>query len=321
MKFRTYILGITSIIWTGYLTGYAQGDGPRSNLLAPVGVWGLNPKYLNLDQNLAPAGNILVEGARFKIDVFPITLFHTFGIGNRYARVLAMVNPGSGSAKIDPENNLPGFPSEVVPEINFSGFSDGFVAFEIGLLNANALTLEEFSQNKPEVSLLGQLRLWYSGSYDSEKLANLGTNRFAIEVRSSLLIPLHKELSDKATWIELVPKIQMFTDNNDPARSSRANKTEQKPLFWLESHLSHNFSKKLWGSVDLGYQVGGETIVDGNKDGNQINYLGGGLSLGYQFLPYLSAYTSYGQNLFSNSNAETTMLRLNLVFTYMNLNK
>lgn len=321
MKSRTLSLGLAILLFASLFRGRGQGDGPRAGLLAPKGLWGVNPKYLNLEQNLAPAGNILVEGSEFKIDVFPITFFHTFGIGNRYARVLAMVNPGSGSVKIDPENNLPGVPSEMIPELYFSGLSDGFVALEIGLLNATALTLEKFSQKKPEVSLLGQLRLWYSGSYDSEKLANLGTNRFAIEVRSTLLIPLHKELSHKATWIELIPKLQMFTDNNDPARSSRANKTEQKPLFWLESHLSHNFSKKLWGSVDLGYQVGGETIVDDSKDGNQINYLGGGLSLGYQFLPYLSAYTSYGQNLFSNSNAETSMFRLNLVFTYMNLNK
>ena len=91
-------------------------------------------------------------------------------------------------------------------------------------------------------------------------------------------------------------------------------------FFWLESHLSHNFTKDLWGSVDLGYQVGGETIVDEVEDDNQINYLGGGFSLGYQILPYLSAYASYGQNLFSNSNAEANMFRLNLVFTYLNLN-
>lgn len=320
MKFRTLILGVTALILAGLFQSHSQGDGPRAGLLAPKGVWGVNPKYLNLDQNLVPAGNILVEGAQFKIDVFPTTFFHTFGVANRYARVLVMVNPGSGSAKIDPENNLPGFPTEVVPEINFSGFSDGFVAFEMGLSNAPALTLEEFSQNKPEVSLLGQLRLWYSGSYDSEKLANLGTNRFSIEVRSTLLIPLHKELGKKASWIEIIPKIQFFTDNNDPARSARANKTEQKPLFWLESHLSHNFTKNLWGSVDLGYQVGGETIVDEVEDDNQINYLGGGFSLGYQILPYLSAYASYGQNLFSNSNAKANMFRLNLVFTYLNLN-
>jgi len=38
-----------------------QCNGPHANLLAPNGVWDVNPKYLYLQQNLAPAGNILVE--------------------------------------------------------------------------------------------------------------------------------------------------------------------------------------------------------------------------------------------------------------------
>lgn len=107
MKIRHFVLAIIGILFIGILKGTGQGDGSRANLLAPNGVWGINPKYLNLDQNLAPVGNILVEGAEFKIDVFPNTFFHTFAIGNCYARVLAMVNPGSGSAQLDPQPDSP----------------------------------------------------------------------------------------------------------------------------------------------------------------------------------------------------------------------
>ncbi len=86
---------------------YAQGDGPRAELFAPTGVWGVNPKYLHLEQNLLPAGNILVEGANFEIDVLPISFFHTYGIGNNYARVLALVNPGSGKATANINPQIP----------------------------------------------------------------------------------------------------------------------------------------------------------------------------------------------------------------------
>lgn len=300
------------------LNNYAQGDGPRSELFAPTGVWGVNAKYLHLEQNLLPAGNILVENADFNINLFPTTFFHTFGIGKQYARVLAMINPGSATASANINQNI----NAPLDALSFNGFSDGFVALEIGILNTPALNLNEFTKAAPKFQLLGEFRLWYSGSYDSDNLVNLGTNRFTLEFRTPVLIPLFKTNEQKQTWIEIVPKIQFFTDNNDPARSSRANKVEQKPFFLLEFHLSHNFTKKFWASADLGYQYGGETIVDNTPDGNIINFLGGGVSLGYQVLPYLGIATSYGQDFIDgNTNVNANMLRFSLVFTYLNLKK
>ena len=296
----------------------AQGDGPRAELFAPTGVWGANPKYLHLEQNLIPAGNILVENANFKIDVFPTTFFYTFGLANNYARVLAMINPGRASVNgnINPQIGI------TQNEINFNGFSDGFVAFEMGILNAPAANVKEFAVLDPKIRLLGQFRLWYSGTYDSDKIANLGTNRFTFEFRTALLIPLFKSANQKQTWIEFVPKIQFFTANNDPARGSSANTVKQYPFFMIEAHLSHNFTKKFWGSVDLGYQYGGVTKADGVSDENLINFLGGGASLGYQLLSYLGAYGSYGTDFFNGENGiNANMFRFSLVFTYINLKK
>jgi hypothetical protein len=317
MKKVKYVLLILSF-YLFTITCFAQGDGPRSELFAPTGVWGVNPKYLHLEQNLLPAGNILVEGANFKIDVFPTTFFHTFGIGNNYARVLAMVNPGSGKATADINPQIP----VPIDELSFNGFSDGFVAFEVGILNTPAVNVVEFTKLEPEIRVTGQFRLWYSGSYDSSKIVNLGTNRFALEFRSTLLIPLFKSLEQKQTWIEFVPKLQVFTDNNDPARSSTASKIEQDPFFMIESHLSHNFTKRLWASLDLGYQYGGNTAADGVSDDNTINFMGGGASLGYQILPYLGAYSSYGTDFFNSETAvNAEMIRFSVVFTYVNIKK
>ena len=41
-----------------------------------------------------------------------------------------------------------------------------------------------------------------------------------------------------------------------------------------------NFTPKLWASLDLRYQYGGETTTDGVKDDNRIKQLGGGVALG-----------------------------------------
>ncbi|MFL0354283.1 transporter [Xanthomarina sp. GH4-25] len=296
---------------------FSQGDGPRAHLPSPKNVWAINPKYLHLDQNLLPNGNILVENADINVDVFPTTLVHTFNIKGKFARVFAMINPGSLTAT----GNFEASSLQVSKELSASGFSDGFVAFEYGLIGSPALNALEFAKHEPQFSLNGFLRYWYSGTYDSNKLINLGTNRSTFEIGTTMAIPFHKNLTQNATWLEIMPTVQFYTDNNDPARSSRANKVEQKPLFIIENHLTHNLNKKLWVGADLRYQVGGETEADGVSDDNHINILGGGLNLGYQIIAPLSAFVGYDTIIFGDNNARSNMLRVSLVFAYINLKK
>ena len=294
---------------------YGQGDGPRAHLFAPTGVWAINPKYLHLEQNLLPAGNILIEDLDVRVDVFPTTLVHSFSIKGQLARFYAMVNPGSLSAQPDFTD------ANFSKEINASGFSDGFLAFEIGLIGAKAVDAIQFSKQNPHFSLMGYFRYWYSGTYDSDKIINLGTNRATFEFAAPMAIPFHKEASQNATWLEIFPSIQLYTDNNDPARGSFTDKVEQDPMFILESHLTHNFTKKLWVGADLRFQHGGTTYADGQSDENLISALGGGINVGYQFLPPLSGYIGYGTVLTGQNNISSDMLRFSLVFSYINLKK
>jgi hypothetical protein len=310
---------LKTIIWLFFLLLSlilrAQGDGPRAHLFAPTGVWAVNPKYLNLDQNFLPSGNILVKEADISVDVFPTTFIHSFGIKGKLARIFVMANPGSLNASIDTQTY------DFARSISASGFSDGFVAFEYGLIGAPALNAIEFSQHQPQFSLMGYFRYWYSGTYDSEKLINLGTNRSTFEIGTTMAIPLFKRLEQNATWLEIMPTIQLYTNNNDPARSNTAEVVKQDPLFIMENHLTHNFTKKLWAGVDLRYQYGGTTRADGVSDDNLINILGGGLNLGYQIAAPLSIYGGYDTILIGDNEARSNMLRLSLVFAYINLKK
>ena len=293
----------------------AQGDGPRSHLFSPTSVWVVNAKYLNLEQNLLPAGNILVEDLDLKINLFPTTFIHTFSLFGNLSRVFAMANPGSltASTTVNPINST--------EDLSANGFSDGFIAFEMGIIGAPALNAIEFSQHQPQFSLMGYFRYWYSGTYDSKNLINLGTNRSTFEVGTTMAIPFHKDLQQNATWLEIMPTVQIYTANNDPVRSSSADKVRQEALFIVENHLTHNFTKKLWAGIDLRYQYGGTTRVDGVSDDNQINILGGGASVGYQIIAPLSIYGGYGTILYGDNNAASNMFRVSLVFAYINLKK
>ena len=55
-------LGILCLMLTFSISSFAQGDGPRTALLAPTGVFGIPTKYVNLSQHLSPC-TILVTAS------------------------------------------------------------------------------------------------------------------------------------------------------------------------------------------------------------------------------------------------------------------
>ena len=295
---------------------HAQGDGPRSFLLAPKSVWGLNAKWLNLHQNIAP-GNILVPGADIAVDVFPITFFHTFSIKGRFAQAYVMVNPGSGTA------SATGLPAELplpTTSLNASGLSDGFVAFKLGLMGAPALSAVAFAQSPMRFSLFGDVRYWYTGTYDSGKLFNLGTGRPTLQLSTPMAIPLNKNRAH-ATWLEVVPTLQIYAKNNDPSRGSGAQEVTQAPLFVLENHVSRNLTPKLWVVGNLRFQQGGRTSADGVDDDNNLSILGGGLGGGYQILPFLAMSADYGTILTGDNGAKSDLLRVTATLVYISKKK
>ncbi|OBQ50152.1 transporter [Tamlana sp. s12] len=297
----------------------AQGDGARMILWGPNGVTGVIPKWMSLNQNITPA-NILVKDADLHINAFPITAIHNFGIAGRFAQVMVNAVPGNvnGSAAI-PETGTP-IPTNIT--VNSSGFSDGFVGFKLGLINQPALNVKEYASYEHKTfSMTSYTRIWYSGSYEQNEELNLGSNRWTFELGLPMNIYLSKKNPKRATWLEVYPAIHLYTANNNPTTITKANKTEQLPLFSLENHFSHNFTDKLWASLDLRYQFGGELKADGVKQDNKINALGGGATVGYQIIPPLALHLSYGAVFNNASNVEANMFKVTLQFSYVNMKK
>jgi hypothetical protein len=293
----------------------AQGDGPRNLLWGPKGVTALIPKWMNLNQNITP-GDFLIKDADIKIDVFPTTLVHNFGLGGRFAQVMINAVPGSVSGSV--EASQPGLPA---PHLSASGFADGFIGFKLGLINEPALNVMEFAKHKQAFSMYLYTRVWYSGSYDRNKPLNLGSNRTTFDIGFPMNIQLSKN-PKRPTWIESMPEIRFYTANNEPTLVTQANKTQQTPLFIFENHLSHNLTDKFWAGVTLRYQYGGAVKLDDVKqDDTEMNILGGGFTAGYQVLPMLALHSTYGGILAGANDAKSRMFRLVAVITYVNMKK
>jgi outer membrane protein OmpA-like peptidoglycan-associated protein len=294
----------------------AQGDGPRNILWGPTGVTALNAKWMNLNQNLTP-GNIFIKDAEIKIDVFPLTLVHNFKLGGNFAQIMLNATPGSASGRIVPDP-----PGVVSPEVEASGFGDGFVGLKLGLINQPAVNVLEYSKYKHKTfSMMLYTRVWYPGSYDKNKPLNLGTNRVSFDIGVPMNIQLSKN-PKRLTWWESYPALHFYSPNNDPSVVTGGDKLKQGTLFSFENHLSHNFSSKFWAGVTLRYQYGGAVTLDDVKnDETTINMLGSGVTAGYQVLPILGLSAGYGLILAGDNGAKSNMVRIGAVLTYVNMKK
>ena len=287
----------------------AQMEGPRVYLLAPVDMNVLVGTYMDMSGNLNFSGTILVKDADISADISVLTYMRYFSIGNHFAQLWVAPVWGKVGGSLGLDGGI-GPESINIPSI--SGFADPYVAMLIGLVGAPALKMSEFVRYRQVFQLHALVSAYLPvGDYDSSRPLNLGTNRWAVRLGLPMVVPFGAPL--RSTWLEIIPSINFFTDNKDPFG---ADVREQDNLFSLESHLSHNFTARFWGSVDFRYQNGGETTTDGLPDDNRMNQFGAGVSLGYSITPAWTLQTTYGEIIAENNDARGRNLRLRLSYVF-----
>jgi hypothetical protein len=97
------------------------------------------------------------------------------------------------------------------------------------------------------------------GAYESEKLMDIGTNRWSFEPELGISKAIGRWTFEGASAVAL------YTDNDEfDINKSR----EQDPLYSGQLHASYTFANNVWASAGATYYTGGSTTIDGaeNKD-------------------------------------------------------
>jgi Putative MetA-pathway of phenol degradation len=177
-----------------------------------------------------------------------------------------------------------------------SGFADPAVRFSVNLYGSPALSLEEFKSYRQDtiigVSLLVTAPL---GQYDSDKLVNIGTNRWSFKPEVGISKALGR-------WtIETAAGGTFFTKNDDFFGGQTR---EQDPIYSVQGHLIYNFPRGIWAALNATYYTGGRTRINGVEgDDLQSNWRVGAtlafpVTLQHSVKLYAStgAYTRTGGN-------------------------
>jgi hypothetical protein len=302
------VLGLTGLLLAPG-TVRAQGDGPHNLPLIPIGTNIFTPQVLVLSGNFIPAMTAVVPGASVDVVAFPITYIRTFALGSRFGRLFATLPISTLDASADVFDPLQGKFRFI--DRGRSGVMDPMLTLHIGLAGAPALKPVEYMKHPKSIQVFAIAGVGMPFStYDSSRLINLGTNRWTIRTGIGTVFPFGES---KRTALEMSNNLYFFTKNNDVRG---ADYRQQDPLYVMENHLTHNFSPKLWGSIDARYQYGGAVATDGVPDHNWTNALGGGGSLGYQFNRKFGSWISLDKVLLKAGDAKQTMFRFQVAYSF-----
>lgn len=192
-----------------------------------------------------------------------------------YARSLDVWGRSGKFDIVVPQAKLQGtalFDGEPV-ERYVTGLIDPRFRFSVNLYGAPALPLNEFARYQQDLIIGASLAITAPlGQYDSDRLINLGNNRWSFKPElgiSKRLGALTLELSGAGTF---------FTDNDDFLGYRTVS---QNPIYQVQGHIIYSFSNGIWAALDMTYFAGGSTSIDGasNRDFQENTRYGGTLTL------------------------------------------
>ena len=155
--------------------------------------------------------------------------------------------------------------------ITRSGLGDTRFRLSVLFLGAPAVTMAQFAKSSPQSVLGASITVIApTGQFLSDKLINLGTNRWSFKPEIGLSYMVTKQW-----FIDLYAGVWLFTNNDSfyPGNSVRS----QDPLIALQTHISYNFNPIMWAAIDLTYYTGGQSSINDiyNDDRQNNSRIGG----------------------------------------------
>jgi hypothetical protein len=269
----------------------AQDLEPRLYANTPIGLNFLVAAYTYSQGGLATDPSLPLTDADLQINAAIFAYARSLEVSGQSAKfdvVLPIANV-SGSATYAGEPK----------ERDITGLGDPRFRFSYNFYGAPAVSLKEFAGYEQDV--IGGASVQVSvpmGQYDSNKLVNVGTNRWSVKPEIGVSKELGKlilELNGSATY---------YTDNDNFFGGQTR---EQDPIYAVQGHVIYGFSHGIWAALDATYYWGGQTTVDGVTGNDLQRNSRGGVTVALPVSRYNSVklYASTGVSTRTGSDFDT----------------
>jgi hypothetical protein len=194
-----------------------------------------------------------------------------------------------------------------------SGFGDPLVEFDVNVIGPKAMrSLPDLLRYEPgfQVDFLTDLVLPL-GAYDDSLPLNMGLNRWYGRVAAPVVWQLGPWVPGRRTTLEVVPSLWIFGANNDYMGQI----LETDPLLQVEGHLTRDFARSFWASLDGTWFTGGMASIDG-VEGTSLNNWALGYTLGYQVNKNLQTTIAYMTTINKTDPGDLQLNGFRFMLTY-----
>ena len=180
---------------------YAQLTGAHSYDNTPVGLNQIEVAYAYTHGNASIDTALIVQGAQFNLNEGSISYTRYFGFVHRLAWAEASVPLAGLSGSVD----------DTVLKGSTTGVGDSSYTLGMLLKGGSALSVEQFADYKPTTTVGVSLTIAApTGGYNSNKLLNLGSDRWSFEPEIAFSHPFG---SEQKWQLDAYANAYFFTDN------------------------------------------------------------------------------------------------------------
>lgn len=220
----------------------AQELEPRALTNVPAGLNFALAAYAYSAGNILPDPSIPIDDFNGKIHGGALAYARSIKLFGHYAKVDAVLPVANGS--------WTGTLGDGPKQRDITGFADMRLRLSMNLIGG---TVGKHNMNTPLIAGFSLQVIAPTGQYDSDRLVNLGTNRWTLRAQIGASRQFKK-------WIvEAYVGVWAFTRNDDFFGGSQY---EQNPLGVLKLHLIRKLKSTDWLAFDIGYGLGGKPIVN-----------------------------------------------------------
>lgn len=223
-----------------------------------------------------------------------------------YARTLSLFDRAAMAALIEPVGEISGDVTVAGKSSGESagGFGDPMLEFDINVIGPEAQKdLVDVLRYEPRFSLdiLADLALPI-GEYDDDRHLNLGQHRWYGRLGLPIVWQLGAWVPGRRTTLEFLPAAWFFSDNHDYVGQTLST----DPMFQLDAHVTRDLTEHFWAAFDASWYYGAKASVDG-VEGDPLNNVGVGATLGYQINENLNLTLGYKSTVADNGSGDLQM--------------
>jgi hypothetical protein len=244
----------------------AQDLAPRAYVITPRSSNAVLLTWSFYDGGLNFSGAVPITGATARYNIPVFSYYHSMSFFGRSANITASLPYGVGTFRGDVLGTS--------REAYRSGLLDLTIRFSVNLLGGPSMDLKDFVKWRQKALLGASVKvLAPTGQYSGRQLVNWGLNRWAIKPEIGYSQRLWRD------WIlDAYAGAWFYTTNSEFFSRPVPLPQTQSPIGSFEGHLSRNFGRRTWASLDGNYWFGGVTTLNGvrNPDTRQSSSRLGG---------------------------------------------